>query len=79
MVTLVLSVLSTLWDSFRTRGALHAENLALRHQLLILQRLNSAHRLRIRTWDRIFWVWLSRLWSAWRSALLIVKPETVIT
>src|SRR5207253_9973097 len=23
-------------------------------------------------------VWLSRLWSGWRSALIVVKPETVI-
>jgi len=27
--------------------------------------------------DRILWVWLSRLWSGWRSALLIVQPDTV--
>src|SRR6201982_3305927 len=24
------------------------------------------------------WVWLSRLWRDWRSALAIVKPETVV-
>jgi hypothetical protein len=24
------------------------------------------------------WVWLSRIWSDWRSALAIVKPETVV-
>jgi putative transposase len=29
--------------------------------------------------DRLLWVWLSRLWSGWRSALVIVKPETVIS
>jgi putative transposase len=28
--------------------------------------------------DRIFWVWLSRLWADWSSVLAIVKPETVI-
>lgn len=28
--------------------------------------------------DRAFWVWLSRLWAEWRSALIIFKPETVI-
>jgi putative transposase len=28
--------------------------------------------------DRALWVWLSRLWTEWRSALIIVKPETVI-
>jgi hypothetical protein len=37
---------------------------------IIELRLNSA--------DRLLWVWLSRLWSGWRSALVIVKPETVI-
>jgi len=26
----------------------------------------------------VLWVWLSRLWGDWRSALLLVKPETVI-
>jgi hypothetical protein len=28
--------------------------------------------------DRVLWVWLSQLWGEWRSALLIIKPETVI-
>ena len=26
----------------------------------------------------MLWGWLSRLWNGWRSALVIVKPETVI-
>ena len=58
------------------RSALVAGNLALRQQLAILQ--VSAKRPRLRKRDRIFWVWLSRIWSGWRSCLLIVKPETVI-
>jgi hypothetical protein len=28
--------------------------------------------------DRLIWVWLSTVWSEWRSSLIIVKPETVI-
>ena len=28
--------------------------------------------------DRLFWLMLSRLWTQWRSTLVIVKPETVI-
>ena len=28
--------------------------------------------------DRLLWVWLSRIWRDWRSALAIVKPETVV-
>ena len=58
------------------RAALAAENLALRQQLGVLQR--SVKRARLRRRDRILWVWLSRLWSDWRSSLLVVKPETVI-
>ena len=48
------------------------------HQLLLLQRLNQDRRLRLRSCDRLLWIWLSRVWSNWRSALRIVKPETVI-
>ncbi len=61
---------------FSKRAALSAENLALRQQLAVLQ--VSAKRPRLRQRDRVFWVWLSRLWSGWRSCLIIVKPETVI-
>jgi putative transposase len=67
-----------LQQSFRTRVALHAEILALRHQLLVLQRSKRGHRLHLSVADRLVWVWLSRLWSGWQSALVIVKPETVI-
>ena len=35
-------------------------------------------RLRLRTSDRVFWVVLMRFWSRWRSALVIVRPATVI-
>jgi len=52
------------------------ENLALRQQLAVQQR--SIKRPKIKNTDRIFWVWLSRLWSDWRSSLIIVKPPTVI-
>jgi putative transposase len=52
------------------------ENVALRHQLLILQR--SVDRPRLARWDRIFWVWLSRWWTGWRLNLIIVQPATVL-
>jgi transposase InsO family protein len=61
---------------FRERLDLAAENLALRQQLAIQRR--SAKRPKLRQRDRIFWVWLSRLWKDWPSALLIVKPDTVV-
>ena len=60
----------------RDRTELAAENLALRQQLAILERTTKRPRLRKR--DRIFWALLSRIWTGWRSALLIVQPDTVV-
>src|SRR6266850_84604 len=74
----MLTLLFSLRECFRTRAALQTEILALRHQLLVLQRSNRGRKLRLRWADRVLWVWLSCLWNDWRSALLIVKPETVI-
>ena len=53
------------------------ENLALRQQLTVLKR--QYPRPRLRRVDRIFWVWLSTVWSHWRQALMIVRPETVVS
>ena len=61
---------------FRDRSSLMAENLALRQQLAVLQR--KVGRPRLKSSDRIFWAWLSRLWNGWRSTLLIVQPQTVV-
>jgi putative transposase len=69
-------VTALLRQLLQSRAALVAENLALRHQIVILQR--SVKRPRLHRRDRIFWVWLSRLWQGWRSSLIVVQPETVI-
>jgi hypothetical protein len=61
---------------FAGRSALLAENLALRQQLAVLQR--RIPRLKLYRRDRIFWAWLSKFWAAWRSALIIVQPDTVV-
>ena len=74
----MLTLLFCLLDCFRPRFVLRAEILALRHQLLVLQRSSRGHKLRLGCTDRVLWVWLSRLWDDWRSALLILTPETVI-
>jgi len=52
------------------------EILALRHQLNVLQR--SVRRPKLRSTDRWLWIVLARLWTNWRSALMLVKPETVL-
>jgi hypothetical protein len=77
MMSVLLSILHTLQTSARSRAALQLEVLALRHQLQVLHRTRP-RRLRLTTTDRCLWVILSRIWTGWRTALVIVKPETVI-
>jgi putative transposase len=77
MTSVLISLLSTVRGIVRSCAALHLEVLALRHQLEVLQR-SRPRRLRLAKMDRRLWVWLSRSWSDWRTALVIVKPETVV-
>ncbi len=63
---------------FKSRAALQLENVALRHQIGVLRRSVKC-RPRLCTADRLLWVWLSRAWSDWRSSLVIVKPDTVVS
>jgi hypothetical protein len=78
MFAIIFSLFHSIRQGLRVRAALHAEILALRHQLLVLQRSKRSHKFQLGLADRIFWIWFSQLWSSWRPALVIVKPETVI-
>ena len=69
--------LAILPSILRSRAAVGLENLALRHQSGALRR-SAATRPKLTSGDRLFWIRLSRLWCDWRSALAIVKPETVL-
>jgi putative transposase len=73
---LLAFVLSVLRPWLRSRAALAVENLALRQQLAVLR--GSVKRPKVRDRDRLFWILLSRFWAGWSSALVIVKPETVV-
>ena len=75
MLILLSALLSTLASMFRSRAALELEHMALRHQIGVLKR---SARKRPNAADRLFWVFLSRVWCDWRSALDIVKPATAI-
>jgi putative transposase len=77
MLRSLTTLFTALSSIFRSRAALQVENLALRHQIGVLQR-SARKRLKLTLGDRLLWVWLSRLWRDWRSALAIVKPETVL-
>ena len=76
-MSVLLSLILSLRAWARSRAALQLEVLALRHQLQVLQR-SRPRRVRLAKADRWLWTLLSRIWSGWRTALVIVKPETVI-
>jgi hypothetical protein len=76
MLSLVLAVLRSLAAGLHCRRNLVMENLALRHQLLVLKRTIMAPA--IRNSDRLFWAALSAMWSRWTKALVIVQPQTVV-
>jgi putative transposase len=77
MFSVLLSILQAAPAFVRSRAALQLEILALRHQLHVLQR-SRRPRVRLTQGDRLLWVWLSRIWTEWRSAIVIVRPDTVI-
>ena len=66
-MVLVMGFWTFLRAVFFGSAAVALENVALRHQLLVLPR--SVGRPHLARWDRVFWVWLSRVWVSWRSSL----------
>jgi transposase InsO family protein len=76
-MSVLISLLAMLRGLMRSRAVLHLEILALRHQLQVLHR-SQPRRRRLANADRCLWAWLSGAWAGWRTAVVIVKPETVI-
>src|SRR3989449_8333014 len=76
MITLLLHVLRLLPFLFGGHRQLAVENLALRQQLAVYKRTTA--RPKLRTTDRLFWIWLARVWAGWRQPLVIVTADTVL-
>ncbi len=77
MKTIVVPLLVTLMDLLRSRASLQLEVLALRQQLsLVADR--DRKRLSFQKSERIFWVWLYRLWPSCLQTLKIFKPDTLV-
>src|SRR5262249_50998908 len=61
----------------RSHAAREAEMAFLRQQLVVLQR-SAPTRLRLRTADRLIFVWLYRLFPSLLEAAVVFKPETLV-
>jgi putative transposase len=76
MLTAFLVLLRSIGLICRGHRAVALENLALRQQLAALTRTVNRPQLRMR--DRLFWILLSKGWREWRTALIFVRPDTVV-
>jgi transposase InsO family protein len=77
MAGILTTLLGALLAPLKPRTRLCLENLALRHQLVVLHR-TAPRRVRVRAADRFLFVWLYRLWPGVLEAMATVRPETVL-
>ncbi len=77
MKTILRPLLATLAGLFRSRAVLHMEILALRQQLAMVTE-RDGKRLRFRRRERLFWVWLYRIWPGCLQTLHVFKADTLV-
>jgi transposase InsO family protein len=77
MFALLRFVLAVLASPFKSKSRLEAENVALRHQLTVLQR-KVRGRPRLTNNDRWFFIQLYRWFPSILQVLTIIRPETLL-
>jgi hypothetical protein len=77
MVALICFFLSLLALPFKPTSRLEAENAALRHQLIVLQR-KVRGRVELTNGDRLFFIMLYRMFASVLKAITIIRPETIV-
>src|SRR5947208_8747508 len=77
MIALLWFFLTLFTSPFKSKSRLEAENAALRHQLIVLQRRVSG-RVQLTNGDRLFLVMLYRWFPSVLKAITIIRPETLV-
>src|SRR5260221_1248051 len=77
MIALLWFFLTLFASPFKSKSRLEAENAALRHQLIVLQRRVSG-RVQLTNGDRLFLVMLYRWFPSILKAITITRPETLL-
>jgi hypothetical protein len=77
MIGLLCFVLAVLTSPFKSKLRLEAENVVLRHQLIVLRR-KLYGRVRLTNNDRWFFVQLYRWFPSILQILAIIRPETLV-
>src|SRR5881398_2828572 len=77
MIALLCFLLTLFASPFKSKSRLEAENAALRHQVIVLQR-RVRGRVQLTNGDRLFLVMLYRWFPSVLNAITIIRPETLI-
>src|SRR5213083_2204741 len=77
MIALLCFFLTLFASPFKSKSRLEAENAALRHQLIVLQR-RVRGRVQLTNGDRLFLVLLYRWFPSVLRAITIIRPETLV-
>src|SRR2546430_9262166 len=77
MIALFFLFLTLSVSPFKSKSRLEAENAALRHQLIVLQR-RVRGRVQLTNGDRLFLVMLYRWFPSILKAITIIRPETLV-
>ena len=77
MFSLFCFLLAILASPFKSKSRLEAENAALRHQLIVLQRRMQG-RVRLTNSDRWFFIQLYRWFPSILPVLRIIRPVTLV-
>src|SRR5258706_5933947 len=77
MIALFWLFLALSVSPFKSKNGLAAENAALRHQLIVLQR-RVRGRVQLTNGDRLFLVTLYRWFPSILKAITIIRPETLV-
>ena len=77
MVALIFLFLNLVASLFKSKSRLEAENAALRHQLIVLQR-KIRGRVHFTNSDRLLFIQLYRWCPSVLKAMMVIRPETLV-
>ena len=77
MIALLCLCLALFASPFKSKSRLEAENAALGHQLIVLQR-RVRNRAQLTNADRLFLALLYRWFPSVLKAITIIRPETLV-
>jgi hypothetical protein len=77
MFALLCFVLAVLASRFKSKSRLEAENVALRHQVIVLRR-QVRGRVVVTNGDRLFFIQLYRWFPSVLDVITIIRPETLV-